>query len=232
MHNYSSAKLELLALKWVVTEKFRDYLLGSWFQVYTDNNPLAYIQESKLGVLQIRWLSELALFDFTIKYQTGHCNRATDTLSCCPFNPSCNFETESTDSDEVEVISYSATCSEVETIPYSVVFEALDQCLNGSKIPKVLKQEAQDISCVVQMIVEEEDKLYEEELKEVVSKVNAVSVFGNVSPEDMKEEQQKDPILRLVYKYVTAGKKPKTSAITKIRSKAVRKYLLQFKQLI
>ena len=47
MHNYSSAKLELLALKWAVTEKFRDYLLGSKFTVYTDNNPLAYIQTSK-----------------------------------------------------------------------------------------------------------------------------------------------------------------------------------------
>ena len=68
MCNYSSAKLELLALKWAVTEKFQDYLLGSWFQVYTDNNPLTYVQESKLGASQIRWLSELALFDFTIKY--------------------------------------------------------------------------------------------------------------------------------------------------------------------
>ena len=57
MHNYSSAKLELLALKWAVTEKFRDYLLGSKFTVYTDNNPLAYVKESKLGVAQIRWLS-------------------------------------------------------------------------------------------------------------------------------------------------------------------------------
>ena len=28
MHIYSSAKLELLALKWAVTKKFRDYLLG------------------------------------------------------------------------------------------------------------------------------------------------------------------------------------------------------------
>ena len=28
MHNYSSAQLKLLVLKWVVTEKFRDYLLG------------------------------------------------------------------------------------------------------------------------------------------------------------------------------------------------------------
>ena len=74
---------------------------------------------------------------------------------------------------------------------------------------------------MVQTIVEEEDKLYEEELKEVVSKVNAVSVFGNVCPEDMKEEQQKDPILRLVYKYVTAGEKPETSATAKLKSKAV-----------
>ena len=171
------------------------------------------------------------MFDFTIKYRTGRSNRATDTLSHRPFNPSCDFNTESTDSDEVEVISYSATCNEVETIPYSVVCEALDQCLNGSKIPEVLKQEAQDISCVVQSIVEEEDIQNEEELKEIVSQVNAVTVFGKVSPEEMKEEQQKDPILGLVYKYVTAGEKPKTSAITKMKCKAVRKYLLQFKRL-
>ena len=26
--NYSSAKLELLAVKWAVTEKFKDYLFG------------------------------------------------------------------------------------------------------------------------------------------------------------------------------------------------------------
>ena len=61
MHNYSSVKLELLVLKWAVTEKFRGYLLGSKFTVYTDNNPLTYVKESKLGAAQIRWLSKLAL---------------------------------------------------------------------------------------------------------------------------------------------------------------------------
>ena len=64
-------KLQLLALKWAVTEKFRYYLLGLRFQVYTDNNLLIYIMESKLGASQIQSLSELALFDFVIKYQTG-----------------------------------------------------------------------------------------------------------------------------------------------------------------
>ena len=47
----------------------------------------------------------------------------------------------------------------------------------------------------------------------------------------MKEEQQKDLILGLAYKYVTAGKKPKTSPIAKMKSKAVRKYPLQFELL-
>ena len=64
MWNYSSAKLELLTLKWVMMEKVRDYLLGSKFTIYTDNNPLTYVKGSKLGVAQISWLSELALFDF------------------------------------------------------------------------------------------------------------------------------------------------------------------------
>ena len=149
MCTYSSAKLELFTLKWTVTENICDYLLGLWFQVYMDNNPLTYVQKSKLGASQIWWLSELALFNFTIKYQTGHSNWAADAVSHHPFNPSCDSKSKSTDSNEVEVISYSSTCGEVETLPYSLVCEALDQCLNGSKIPENLKQEAQDISCAV-----------------------------------------------------------------------------------
>ena len=68
MKSYSSAKLKLLALKWAVCDKFKDYLLGSKFTVLTDNNTLCYVKTSKLGVSQIRWLSDLALFDFDIKY--------------------------------------------------------------------------------------------------------------------------------------------------------------------
>ena len=40
MRDYSSTKIELMALKWSVCEKFKDYLLGSKFTVFTDNNPL------------------------------------------------------------------------------------------------------------------------------------------------------------------------------------------------
>lgn len=64
MSNYSSRKLELLALKWAITSKFREYLLGAKFVVFTDNNPLSYLQTAKLGATEHRWASELAMFDF------------------------------------------------------------------------------------------------------------------------------------------------------------------------
>ena len=44
------------------------------------------MQEMKLGSSQIQSLSELALFDFTIKYQTGRPSGVFDILSCHPPN--------------------------------------------------------------------------------------------------------------------------------------------------
>ena len=81
MKNYSSRKLELLALTWAITEKFRDYLLGSKFTVYTDNNPLCYLHTSKLSAHEQRWLSKLADFDFDVKYRQAKHNSNADALS-------------------------------------------------------------------------------------------------------------------------------------------------------
>ena len=200
---YSSAKLELLALKWAVMEIFHDYLLGYKFHVYMNNSPLAYVRESKLGASQIWWLSKLALFDFTIHYRTGRSNRATDALSRCPHaREEINRESGS-DCDEVEVISYSLVC------------EVVVEYLNTTKVPDDLKKEALSISCTIQPIMEEE---YAEEIQVIL---NFVSVLNQVTPEDMAEEQKRALILGLVCKYVTARERLKTSAISKIKSKAV-----------
>ena len=79
--NYSSFKLELLALVWAVTEKFKDYLSATSFTVYTDNNPLAHLNTAKLGALEQRWASRLANYDFSIKYRSGKSNINADVLS-------------------------------------------------------------------------------------------------------------------------------------------------------
>ena len=82
MDNYSTMKLEMLGLKWAVTEKFRDYLLGSECTVYTDNNPLSYLQTSaRLGATEMRWAAELAQFQLNIKYRSGKANSNADALS-------------------------------------------------------------------------------------------------------------------------------------------------------
>ena len=56
--NYPAHKLEFLALKWAVTDKFHDYLYGNKFQVRTDNNPLTYVlTTAKLDATGHRWLA-------------------------------------------------------------------------------------------------------------------------------------------------------------------------------
>ena len=81
MATYSSMKLEFLALKWAMSEKFREYLLGHKCTVYTDNNPLSHLQTAKLGATEHRWAAQLAAFDFEIRYRSGRSNRNADALS-------------------------------------------------------------------------------------------------------------------------------------------------------
>ena len=131
MRNYSSANLELLALKWAVYEKFKDYLIGSKFTVLIDNNPLTYVCTSRLGASQIHWLSDLALFDFEIKYRAGKSNQAADALSRRPVNP--DSSSESSDNDE-----------EWETVSYGMVCQILDHHLGSTKMPYNVKLEVQN----------------------------------------------------------------------------------------
>ena len=82
-----SGKLEFLALKWVITEQFRDYLhYAPSFKVYTDNNPLTYVMTSaRLDASRHRWVAELADFNFEIYYRPGISHRDVEALSRLPL---------------------------------------------------------------------------------------------------------------------------------------------------
>ena len=69
---YHSSKLEFLALKWAITEQFREYLQYRPFTVLTDNNPLTYILTTpNLDALGHRWVAALAGYNMTIRYLKG-----------------------------------------------------------------------------------------------------------------------------------------------------------------
>lgn len=81
---YSSFKLELLALKWAIVDKFREYLAVSPFTVFTDNNPLAHLNTANLGAVEQRWVAQLAGFQFEVRYRPGRTNGNADALSRWP----------------------------------------------------------------------------------------------------------------------------------------------------
>ena len=92
-------------------------LLRSKFTVYTNNNPQAYIQTSRLGASQIYWLCELALFDFNIWYNSGKSNEACDALHQYPVNPECEMESNSDNySKDPVMFSYATICDTIKPV--------------------------------------------------------------------------------------------------------------------
>lgn len=87
-YHLHSGKLEFLALKWAICERFRDYLYyASSFVVYTDINATGH-----------RWVAELADYNFTIRYRPGKNSTDANGLSRMPLDiedymRSCTSET-------------------------------------------------------------------------------------------------------------------------------------------
>ena len=80
--NYHSTKLAFLALKWAITEHFKENLLYWPFLVRTDNNPLTYIMTTpNLDATGHRWVGALVKFNFQLEYQKGQDNIVADVLS-------------------------------------------------------------------------------------------------------------------------------------------------------
>ena len=79
---YHSSKLEFLALKWAVTEQFREYLQYQPFLIHTDNNLLTNIMTTpNLDAIRHRWVAAMAGYNFEIEYVRGMDNKVADALS-------------------------------------------------------------------------------------------------------------------------------------------------------
>jgi RNase H-like domain found in reverse transcriptase/Gypsy protein len=79
--NYSTTDIELLAIVWAV-QKYRPYVFGRYFEIYTDHRPLVYLfsqadPSSRLNKFRM----VLMEYIFSITYLKGKDNAVADALS-------------------------------------------------------------------------------------------------------------------------------------------------------
>ena len=110
--NYPIHKLEFLALKWAITDKFHDYLYGgNTFEVYTENNPLTYVlSTAKLDAYSHRWVARLANYNFNIHYRSGISNVVADALSRIQW-PSILSDPDMVDFETIGIQSIKTICN-------------------------------------------------------------------------------------------------------------------------
>ena len=223
MRDYNSAKIELMALKWSVCDKFKDYLLRSKFTVFTDNNPLCYIKSSKLGAAQIHWLSELALYDFDIIYHTGKSNLFADALSRHPKEEEETEKEVSPKSDNDEWIAVLYQVEEQGGHISSMEFnQVISELVGGTKIDKKLKDR-------IHIMDVAKEKLNG---KTIEVATGMVSLFDSITPKEMAEFQHQDNQITPILTYVEQDQKPSKKVTYQIRSKLACKLALQWDRLI
>jgi len=78
---YSTIERELVAIRWGL-KTFRPFIYGIPFILYTDHKPLVYLQSMSHECSRLmRTFSDLAEYDFEIKYRPGKDNEAADAMS-------------------------------------------------------------------------------------------------------------------------------------------------------
>ncbi|XP_026411164.1 uncharacterized protein LOC113306442 [Papaver somniferum] len=77
----STYEKEMMVIVLAVS-KWRTYLLGAKFTIYTDHQSIKYFMDQKVhSVLQQKWLSKLLDYTYELKYRKGAENLVTDALS-------------------------------------------------------------------------------------------------------------------------------------------------------
>ena len=190
---YHSNKQEFLALKWVVTEQFHEYLSPyrknrNKFVVHTDNNLLTYIFSSaNPDAAGQRWVACLASYNFSLEYQKGKDNMVADFLSwmneCLP---------------KEEVQEY------LNKIPYP----AVKAVLNNAITP--IKERAEQ---GVRLTPDCQGDCQEEMVEARPARLATTNVM------DWKQEQKEDPVLYQVAKHLRVPCETFKAALHKVLDK-------------
>ena len=190
---YHSNKQEFLALKWVVTEQFHEYLSPygknrNEFVVRTDNNPLTYIFSSaNLDAAGQRWVACLTSYNFSLEYQKGKDNTVADFLS--QMNEHLPKE-------------------EVQEYLNKILYPGVKSVLNNTIMP--IEEHAEQ---GVWPILDCQDVCQEEAVGARLARLATTNVT------DWKQEQKEDPVLYQLVKHLRAPHEMFKAALHKVLDK-------------
>lgn len=233
---YPAHRLEFLALKWSVCDKFSHWLKGHRFTVWTDNNPLTYIlTKPKLDACEQRWVAKLAPYNFSIQYIPGTKNVVADALSRQPF-------TKGRVGHRLVNEPYGALLEEAEQIMESAVQDVFRVSNNNQKIEEF---KTQSNSGPMSLYSEEVAAVFGNHIEwELGARTRAICLAQDIQQltppgqsalpvftlKELQDKQEEDDILSRVFHYVGRGRRPSRREKFKEPTRAV-KVLKQWNKL-
>ena len=198
--NYHSSKLEFLALKWAMTQQFKEYLMYQPFTIRTDNNPLTYVLTTpNLDATRHCWVSALAGFNFKLEYLRGTDNRVADVLSRMENRLDDGATGEFLQS--LDELSYDAkgvgnNTEKGTQLLMKVDKDAVNEIMERACFSHIPNTETDNPALVAK------HKEFEEELNvQVAAMVTEKHIKHNLMGLDWKSLQENDPIIQHVLKW-------------------------------
>lgn len=214
---YPAHRLEFLALKWSVCEKFSHWLRGHSFTVWTDNNPLTYIMtKPKLDTCEQRWVSKLAPFVFDLKHIPGTKNVVADALSSDPFARSVSHRLITEQYSLLLAEAESVSCDGIQdTFRCKVQCHLVEKSARGVRSQSVLSKCSCDSVCVNALldVHDQWEAGTETRAVELIQSVQDLLLPGQDSLpvftlEELKHSQELDPTISVVLPFVIRRNSP------------------------
>lgn len=200
---YPAHKLEFLALKWAVSEKFADYLYGVSFTVITDSNPLTYLlTTAKLDATSYRWLSALSTFQFQLQYRAGKRNLDADGLSRRPHDEPVNDLVSQKEEERIrQFVHHHLPDADKVTCISSATVDAV--CEKHLLCPPGNTHDNETFSSLVTSLA-----MMARAVPDSFEQCDGFPFIASISEEELEKEQQADPAIYEILHLIETGETP------------------------